>query len=68
MQWAASASPNLDNVSQHLSGGLCLMTPGLRSLEGIQVRDAEKRITCLYLRLTSFLADKYGLRSDVPVA
>ena len=32
MQWAASASPNLDNVSQHLSGGLCLMTPGLRKL------------------------------------
>ena len=32
MQWAASASPNLDNVSQHLSGGLCFMTPGLRKL------------------------------------
>ena len=32
MQWAGSDSPNLDNVSQHLSGGLYLMTPGLRKL------------------------------------
>ena len=60
--------PNLDDGSQHRSGGLCLMTPGLRQLRSIQDRDTEKGITCLYLQLTSFMVDKYGLRSDVPGA
>ena len=44
------------------------MTPGLRQLRNIQDRDTEKGITCLYLQLTSFMVDKYGLRSDVPGA
>ena len=60
--------PNLDDGSQRRSGGMCLMTPGLRQLRSIQDRDTEKGITCLYLQLTSFMVDMYGLRSDVPGA